>query len=822
MMVNCRVFVLYIAVSIVLLGSVAQVVVGSAQNSAAAQCVMSSSSQNFARTINDVCTVCRRTFEKVCDCPAGYYCSGTPSQDCLMCPEGYSCNLANMTTPIKCGEGMFCPKNTVEPFDCPTGSVCSAGAGRPWYYLGFVYDIVIVIFVVGMVGLWNLIKKRRGVPVSAVSTPGTEEIDLGTKTHLKRTQSELLQIKDEQVDHIDLEFRNLSLTLSSGVNILAGVTGKLPSGRLTAVMGASGAGKTTFLSVLCGKVSRTGGEVLVNGKREADLSKYRRITGFVPQDDVMHRTLTVQEILTHSALTRLPRNWSYQKKMEYVEKVLTILSLTHCRDSVIGDETQRGISGGERKRVNIGMELVSAPKALFLDEPTSGLDATSASDCLNSLQNISKAGINVICVLHQPRTEIFKMFDTLLLLGKGGRTVYLGDADKAVEYFTKSLGYNGPKPHVNHADYLIDVLSEKVNRGENDDVGYTPYELANQWSGNMDPMQEEVSPDDGGLIKEDLKEKIIRKIRSDRMRTTAPFYTQFALYFYRSACQLKHESSVFLGECFLYLQTGIYLGLAFYANLLILPLDVNIIADCPTILKDQLLYDDDMKVYTQNFCSCAEPLEDNLGQMGMYVLMGLAALGAAISCRTFGEERTVYWRESSNGMHALQYFLAKNLMDCFKIAAGSVFFLSTFYFIVGPYGSFGNYFAITFMALFNFYGVSYIFTAVFQKITATLVSSVVNIVINLTAGYVFVVSSLIPWAFLFPRWLGEAIYTTEAETLSNGRPGVMAGLEAYVTTRYGYTLGRFGDDILYAFLCGVFIRIVAFTCMKLFYRSKMR
>ncbi|PNH07625.1 ABC transporter G family member 24 [Tetrabaena socialis] len=127
----------------------------------------------------------------------------------------------------------------------------------------------------------------------------------------------------------------------------------------------------------------------------------------------------------------------------------------------VGTVERRGISGGQRKRVNIGLELVAMPSLLFLDEPTSGLDATSSADILSALADMANLGMNIITVIHQPRFSSFLMFDQVLLLGTGGRTVYLGSPSAAMLYFTKFLGFRFPDRE-NPADILMDIIAGKV------------------------------------------------------------------------------------------------------------------------------------------------------------------------------------------------------------------------------------------------------------------------------------------------------------------------------------------------------------------------
>eukprot|EP01048_Picozoa_sp_COSAG05_P016901 COSAG05_NODE_2237_length_3355_cov_2.365172_1_plen_1019_part_10 len=263
---------------------------------------------------------------------------------------------------------------------------------------------------------------------------------------------------------ITIAFTDLALTLKPPLpnkKILRGVTGVLKSGRLTAIMGPSGAGKTSFLNAVSGKAGAYGklsGQLLINGVKEPHgIQSYRKAVGFVPQEDIMLRTMTPKEILTFYARLRLPPGTAQSEVSRVVMNTLDTLDLWKIRHSRVGDEESRGISGGQRKRVNIGMELVAKPSVLFLDEPTSGLDSTSSLEVCAALRHLADDGINVAAVLHQPRFEIFEMFHDVLLLGTGGITVYLGPAKRAIEYFA-ALGYEAP-PRTNPADFMMDVIS---------------------------------------------------------------------------------------------------------------------------------------------------------------------------------------------------------------------------------------------------------------------------------------------------------------------------------------------------------------------------
>ena len=223
------------------------------------------------------------------------------------------------------------------------------------------------------------------------------------------------------------------------------------------------------MNVLMGKKGRTSGHLYVNGQR-TEMAGFRKLIGFVPQDDIMLSELTVRENIEYAAKIRLPSGWSASRRKTFVEAVLATLDLDHVDANLCDGE----ISGGQRKRVNIGMELAAVPVVIFLDEPTSGLDgtlsfshlkasmlslddvlkrkvpndfslmkkntATAALKIAHTLKVIASLGISVITVIHQPRTEIFDTFDDVILLVPGGRLAYLGAKDRIQPYF-EALGY---------------------------------------------------------------------------------------------------------------------------------------------------------------------------------------------------------------------------------------------------------------------------------------------------------------------------------------------------------------------------------------------
>ncbi|NWX15192.1 ABCG2 protein, partial [Aegotheles bennettii] len=237
--------------------------------------------------------------------------------------------------------------------------------------------------------------------------------------------------------------------------ILHNVYGIMKPG-LNAILGPTGSGKSSLLDVLAARKDPAGlsGEVLIDGIPQPP--NFKCISGYVVQDDVVMGTMTVRENLHFSAALRLPSSISVKEKEERVTQIINELGLSKVADAKVGTEFIRGVSGGERKRTNIGMELITEPPVLFLDEPTTGLDASTANAVLILLKKLSRRGRTIIFSIHQPRYSIFKLFDSLTLLALG-KVLYHGPAKQALEYFS-SIGYEC-EPFNNPADFFLDVIN---------------------------------------------------------------------------------------------------------------------------------------------------------------------------------------------------------------------------------------------------------------------------------------------------------------------------------------------------------------------------
>ncbi|XP_009205418.1 broad substrate specificity ATP-binding cassette transporter ABCG2 [Papio anubis] len=237
--------------------------------------------------------------------------------------------------------------------------------------------------------------------------------------------------------------------------ILSNINGIMKPG-LNAILGPTGGGKSSLLDVLAARKDPSGlsGDVLINGALRP--TNFKCNSGYVVQDDVVMGTLTVRENLQFSAALRLPTTMTNHEKNERINRVIQELGLDKVADSKVGTQFIRGVSGGERKRTSIGMELITDPSILFLDEPTTGLDSSTANAVLLLLKRMSKQGRTIIFSIHQPRYSIFKLFDSLTLLASG-RLMFHGPAQEALGYF-ESAGYHC-EAYNNPADFFLDIIN---------------------------------------------------------------------------------------------------------------------------------------------------------------------------------------------------------------------------------------------------------------------------------------------------------------------------------------------------------------------------
>ncbi|CAH0561477.1 unnamed protein product [Brassicogethes aeneus] len=297
--------------------------------------------------------------------------------------------------------------------------------------------------------------------------------------------------RQPEKDPIDLQFKDVTYTAAMGniltkrekKEILHQVNGRFPAGQLVAIMGPSGAGKSTLLDVLSGyRIKGVDGQVYINGQPR-NMKSFRKLSCYITQDDRLQPLLTVQENMLVAADLKLSSDVSRKDKQDIIDEILHTLGLTKTKNT-----KAQGLSGGQKKRLSIALELINNPLVLFLDEPTTGLDSSSCMQCVKLLQVLAKQGRTIVCTIHQPSASLFKLFDQVYVLASGN-CLYQGSTERLVP-FLEDAGFPCPMYH-NPADYVIELAcgeygQEKINSmikatGNGNDIRYfkEPEKLSN-------------------------------------------------------------------------------------------------------------------------------------------------------------------------------------------------------------------------------------------------------------------------------------------------------------------------------------------------------
>ncbi|MBA0548689.1 hypothetical protein Golob_019773, partial [Gossypium lobatum] len=252
--------------------------------------------------------------------------------------------------------------------------------------------------------------------------------------------------------------------LNKKLNLLQDISGAFRPGVLTALMGASGAGKTTLMDVLSGRKTGgyTEGDIRVGGYPKVQ-ETYARVSGYCEQTDVHSPQITVKESVIFSAWLRLPAEIPRQKRLEFVSEVLQMIELDEIQNALVGVPSVSGISAEQRKRLTIAVEFVSNPSIIFMDEPTSCLDARAAAVVMRVVKNIVNTRRTIVCTIHQPSIDIFEAFDEIILMKRGGQIIYSGELGqnscKLIEYFEGIPGVPKIKDNYNPATWMLEVTN---------------------------------------------------------------------------------------------------------------------------------------------------------------------------------------------------------------------------------------------------------------------------------------------------------------------------------------------------------------------------
>ena len=706
-------------------------------------------------------------------CTPGMYCGLNTVPE--MCPSGYYC-----PTPAEkyiCPKDYFCPLNTVTPIKCRSIAIgsCSEGSNREVVWV----PLLICMILFSLIGLIKYRSPYIPYLVRLLGRTGPSlkedirEIDGDTDSDNDEDTSTDKSANNQNTEStpsspkltkpiinsngLIVNFNHVRLV--SGTNVrLTDATGSIHPGRFTAIIGGSGAGKTSLMNVLLGRENATAGTVQYSLHSSPDTylssSLLQKIVGFVPQTDVMLRELTVEQVLYHSARSRLPVNITEEGIQERVEAIITKLGLNHLRETIIGG-IDGGLSPGDRKRVNIGIELVAEPAALFLDEPTTGLDASSAMNVTKLIREVAEKGLTCVAVIHQPRGEIFRLLDEILILIPGGKVAYHGPAKLALQYF-KNLGYTCDI-HANKTDFLLDLVSGILHRNGTYD-GTVP-DFSKVWEDKKEEWNKEIHSQLNSAPSSPTLTPIVLPSSSSPTSTSLPptssssttiyaqrpgFLRQLWLNFCRGILQRLKGNSLLI-DLFVNLFGGIVIGIvASGGPLLILPIPPQYKLSCPPGAETR--------------CNAwirlmAEPLT-------FYWTMTLCALTVPAAVRNFGIEKEIFWREAFSGSNITSYFLGKLISDIPYFALTSFFFLAPMVAIAPFRGPVDAMYAICIMMTIFASSLSYALSYFFKDPdAATLVGVILSLLLNLFGGFVPMIGDTAVWSFT--RYTARAIVAVE-------------------------------------------------------------
>ncbi|KAJ3111510.1 hypothetical protein HDU96_005641 [Phlyctochytrium bullatum] len=741
----------------------------------------------------------------------------------MPCLTGFYC--PDYKTILPCPEGYYCPTGVTTPIKCQPLSSCPAGSSLETHYglllIAIAIDVVLFIAVL----IKRILEVRRaGLPLSAILPPSignlAQKLRAGRRKRRKAADVEAtaradrkerepvtmeiedvgeIQKMDERVQQLvagfraamggrdatmEFSFSRLGLTLPSGKTVLEGVSGQIRSGRMTAIMGPSGAGKTTFMNVLMGKVPGTNGELKINGVVE-EMRRYKNLIGYVPQEDVMLQELTVREVIAHSAKCRLPRGWKKTQIETHVDNVINALGLSGVQHVQIGDTFTRGISGGQRKRVNVGMELAAAPSALFLDEPTSGLDSTSALDLAHILRATARLGLTIVSVIHQPRVEIFEAFDDVLLIAPGGRTAYFGPVQNVQQYF-EGLGFAFAES-ANPADVLMDILS---GRGVANGGGVISVEeLVSVWErsgASLGEPEAEASAKDVDVLKSSAK-----------ARGASPF-VQLAYAHNRSLMQQVRKAGSIVTECFVAGFAGLIMGISSnspnYASLLLEPYS--------------LISSASINWFIALYC--------------MLVGISIALSGGPAGVKVFSDELPVYWRETASGHNSLAYYIGKNVSVLYRLTLSALHFTAIYLYFGRPSVPVSFQFGLIVLNFFFIYAIATIVSIIVRRENAPLVTVVVGLFAAVFCGFGLNLWDARDGGYIFLFNMGANRWAAEAQfwlTIKNS--GLVMDLD-YALGYCGYEPNKEVQNLFIMFALGIGYRVVGYILLILVNRQKQK
>lgn len=523
---------------------------------------------------------------------------------------------------------------------------------------------------------------------------------------------------------LEVCFTDLSYTVpvkkKEPLAIISGLSGHFSPGCMTALMGPSGSGKTTLMDIIAGRKSGVGkiqGEILYGGSKTP--ASLKHLVGYVEQFDTLIGELTVEQMLMYTAELKLPMKISRAEKKQRVDNVIEKLRLSKCRQTVIGNVLKRGISGGQAKRVNIALSLITQPSILCLDEPTSGLDSAMANEVCLLLSNLAQGGCTVLAAVHSPTSYAFSLFNDLYMLHAGGRTIYSGAVSGVKPYFElqgfrmpADVGYSVP-------DWLVDITCA----GSTDDD-----ETASQVKRQISPKVQDVATpgnaDFGALW--DKSDACAKDAEAHKAKVTAlKNQTQdFSLTQLGGPPQLWALRTLLAYRMSAHYKDGEFLGPRIGDKIFMGLLAMSLYWGIGEEQDVQSL---------QSTASC------------LYFFAALCGYGAAAFVPSLTLERALFYRERCDGCYAAwTYYLAKFIEEAVLCTVTSFLFAVIVFFALKLQGSFLFFVAAYFMTAMIGIVLAYLVAAVAPNMEAANALLPTYVTVCMYFGGLFIVFDKIP------------------------------------------------------------------------------
>lgn len=670
-----------------------------------------------------------------------------------------------------------------------TGEYIIASLGLPYGWLT-VPIVVDVCWAVGFYIVAYLVLRLLPVEISIAQSPKTQKEE-------RQSEEKIEELGSSEFTKIEVTLESLSLSITKSlfgfrkkrIDILHDVNANFVPGSLNAILGPSGSGKSSLLNLMAERLNssllskyHSSGDIYFNGAIPSK-SVIASLCSFVTQeDDGLLPSLTVRETLRYSAYLRLPSHFSKAQKRQIADNVILKMGLKYCADTLIGGEFVKGISGGEKRRVSICVQLLNDPRILLLDEPTSGLDSFTAASILTVLNSLAHEGRTVICTIHQPRSDLFAQFGNILLLAKGGKVAFNGPSSQILPYFSK-VGHPCPKL-TNPADHILDIISVNLQSAEKEEASRLRVtKLLNIW--------EERSKADAPCLDKTKVIKLAAELGAFEGKANGPY--AFTILFRRSSTNLLRSPHLLAARI------GQVAGIAIVLALYFAPVGKGAVG-----------------------------ISNRLGLIQQ--VTSLYFVGMLNNMAIYPADRDVFYREYDDGVYGvLPFFLTYTAIELPFELCTSMIFSALAYMVPGLKRTAGLFFAASYSAVVIVNcgeSIGIIFNTLFLH--EGFAVNIISVLLSIGSMMAGIMSLNMPPVLKAFNWLSPLKYA--AGVISNiAFEGVKFSCEGQVKDATGNCLLNSGEAVMNNYglkisvkvylgaliVCLVLYRLVAFTVLKL-------